>query len=189
MKKTNEIKKIFCILGYTASGKDSIITEVSKQLSLPILVSHTSRPMREGEVEGITYKYVDNEFFNNNNFLEKREYSTEYGIWKYGLHEDELKDKPYSLFIVDSTGYKELQNKLGEDKLISIFIETDINILKERQAQRGDCPKEFSRRINDDIRRFTGFTSDYIVYNNETLEKSIQSVKDIIVDVMMEECI
>lgn len=189
MDKFNQIKKIFCILGLTASGKDSITTEVSKQLNIPILVSHTSRPMRTGEIKDQTYHYVDNDFFDKNTFLEHREYNTEYGIWKYGLHENELKDKPYSLFIVDSIGYNELANKLGKDKLISIFIEVDENILRERHSKRGDCEKEFTRRIQDDIRRFKGFISDYIIYNNESLEKSVQSVKDIIIEEIMEDCI
>ena len=67
------------------------------ELNIPILVSHTTRPPRDGEVNGISYHFVDDDFFNENEFLEQRLYNTEYGIWKYGLHYSELKNKPYAL--------------------------------------------------------------------------------------------
>ena len=185
--KFNNVKKIFCICGFSSSGKDSITTRVSSELNTPILISHTTRPMRENEVDNETYHFVDNDFFkkNTNNFLEQRHYNTVYGVWHYGLHEDELQDKPYSLFIVDRQGFEELQEKIGEDKLISIFIEVSEGTLRERHSLRGDCPKEFERRFKDDKERFNGYISDYIVYN-DILENSINKVKRIIIEEMAE---
>lgn len=182
-----ETKKIFAIQGFTSSGKDSITSRVSKELNLPILVSYTSRPPRQGEVNGVSYHFVDNDLFDNesDSFLEQRLYNTEYGVWKYGLHEDELKDKPYSLFIVDRQGFEELQEKIGEDKLISIFIEVSEESLRQRHQLRGDCPKEFERRFEDDKKRFKGYISDYVIYN-DILEDAINKVKKIIVEEMAE---
>ena len=48
----NTLKKIFAIQGFTSSGKDSITSRVSKELNIPILVSHTTRPPRTGEING-----------------------------------------------------------------------------------------------------------------------------------------
>ena len=182
----DDIKKIYCIQGLTSSGKTTITERVSKELNIPVLISHTTRPIREGiEENGKTYHFVDNNFFNENEFLEQRHYNTEYGVWKYGLHISELENKPYSLFIVDRQGYKELQNKLGEDKLVSIFIEVSEEELKRRNKLRGDCPKEFSRRLKSDIEEFKGYISDYIVYNNN-LEDAVKKVKEIIIGEMSE---
>ena len=180
----DDIKKVYCIQGLTSSGKTTITERVSKELNIPVLISHTTRPIREGiEENGKTYHFVDNDFFNENEFLEQRHYNTEYGVWKYGLHISELENKPYSLFIVDRQGYKELQNKLGEDKLVSIFIEVSEEELKRRNKLRGDCPKEFSRRLKSDIEEFKGYISDYIVYN-DNLEDAVKKVKEIIIDEM-----
>lgn len=177
----DDIKKIYCIQGLTSSGKTTITERVSKELNIPVLISHTTRPIREGiEENGKTYHFVDNNFFNENEFLEQRHYNTEYGVWKYGLHISELQNKPYSLFIVDRQGYEELQDKLGEDKLVSIFIEVSEEELKRRNKLRGDCPKEFSRRLKSDIEEFKGHISDYIVYNNN-LEDAVKKVKEIII--------
>lgn len=182
----DDIKKIYCIQGLTSSGKTTITERVSKELNIPVLISHTTRPIREGiEENGKTYHFVDNDFFNENEFLEQRHYNTEYGVWKYGLHISELQNKPYSLFIVDRQGYEELQDKLGEDKLVSIFIEVSEEELKRRNKLRGDCPKEFSRRLKSDIEEFKGHISDHIVYNNN-LEDAVKKVKEIIIDEMSE---
>lgn len=181
----DDIKKIFAIQGFTSVGKDSIANRVSKELNIPILVSHTTRPPRDGEINGVSYHFVDDKFFNENEFLEQRHYNTEYGVWKYGLHISELENKPYSLFIVDRQGYEELQNQLGEDKLVSIFIEVSEEELRERNELRGDCKKEFERRLEDDKKRFDGYLSDYVVYNND-LENAIEKAKLIIIDEMSE---
>lgn len=182
----DDIKKIYCIQGLTSSGKTTITERVSKELNIPVLISHTTRPIREGiEENGKTYHFVDNDFFNENEFLEQRHYNTEYGVWKYGLHISELENKPYSLFIVDRQGYEELQDKLGEDKLVSIFIEVSEEELKRRNKLRGDCPKEFSRRLKSDIEEFKGHISDYIVYN-DNLEDTVKKVKEIIIGEMSE---
>ena len=175
----NTLKKIFAIRGFTSSGKDTIAKRISKELNIPILVSHTTRPPRNEEINRISYHFVNDNFFDENEFLEERLYNTEYGVWKYGLHQSELEDKPYSLFIVDRQGYEELQEKLGEDKLISIFIEVSEEDLRERHRLRGDCPKEFERRLNTDKIQFRNYLSDYIVYNNN-LDIATEKICDII---------
>lgn len=177
--------KIFCICGYSASGKDSLTNRVSKELNIPTLVSHTSRPMREGEKEGLSYYFTDNRFFekHEDEFIEQRKYETTHGLWRYGLHKSELDNITNGLFIVDRQGYEEMCNKLGEENVISIFIEVPEKELRHRQVIRGDDVKEFNRRYKDDIKRFKGFISDYIVYNGN-FETALQELKCIISDEM-----
>ena len=164
---------------------DKSVTEknqVSGYKGLNYLTDELGIPVHEAESYFLTDEKTQ-KFFNENEFLEQRHYNTEYGVWKYGLHISELENKPYSLFIVDRQGYKELQNKLGEDKLVSIFIEVSEEELKRRNKLRGDCPKEFSRRLKSDIEEFKGYISDYIVYN-DNLEDAVKKVKEIITDEM-----
>lgn len=180
-----DIKKIYCIQGFSSSGKDSLTNRVSKELNIPILISHTTRPPRKGEMDGETYYFVDNDYFINNesNFLEQRHYNTVNGLWRYGLHKSELINKDYALFIVDRQGFEELSEIIDEDKLISIFIEVSEDELRRRQLLRGDDILEFERRLEDDKKRFEGYLSDYVVYN-DNFEKAIEKLKNIIIDEM-----
>lgn len=49
--------EIFCILGKSASGKDSIYKKLLEDptLDLTPVIPYTTRPMREGEREGVDY--------------------------------------------------------------------------------------------------------------------------------------
>lgn len=185
--KWNKLKdyheKTICILGFSSSGKDTISQAVSNDTGIPILISHTTRPPRnQKEIDEKTYYFVDEKFFaDESKFIEMRKYNTEFGIWKYGLTSEELAKNPLSLFIVDRQGYEELSEVVGEESLISIFINVDEKTLIERQAKRGDDSIEFERRLEDDKKRFKGFMSDYII-DNYDLDLAVQKIKKIIIE-------
>lgn len=178
-------KLIFCILGVTSSGKTTLSSEVSNRLGVPILTQCTSRPIREGESPD-AYKFVDNEYFDNNEFIEQREYLVANGdTWRYGLQTNNIDNYIYAMYVCDRNAYETLANKLGEDRVISIFIETDIEDIIKRQNLRGDSSKEFKRRLEDDINKFKGFISDYVVVNDD-LDLAIKKLQHIIAEEMVE---
>lgn len=49
--------KIFCLMGKSASGKDTIYSRLLKmpELTLKKVIPYTTRPMRQGEIDGDTY--------------------------------------------------------------------------------------------------------------------------------------
>ena len=53
--------KIFVIMGPSCSGKDTLFSEVSDYYlgKLKQIVLYTTRPMRTGEIDGITYHFID----------------------------------------------------------------------------------------------------------------------------------
>ena len=56
--------KIFYIMGKSASGKDTIYKElIEKMPKFHSIVPYTTRPMREGEKDGVEYFFVDQERF------------------------------------------------------------------------------------------------------------------------------
>ena len=54
MKKT----KIIAVVGPSGSGKTTAVEFASKALGIPVLVSYTTRPMREGEVNFKDHVFV-----------------------------------------------------------------------------------------------------------------------------------
>jgi len=90
---------IFCILGSSATGKDTILKKLLwtkfNGLYLNKLVPLTSRPPREGEVSGVDYKFLTKEYFeklirdNPPALMEYRSYkvktaNNESDTWYYG---------------------------------------------------------------------------------------------------------
>ena len=81
--------KIYCIMGKSSSGKDSIYKMLmqDEELSLKKVIPYTTRPMRAGEREGVEYFFCSEEqlaaFEEAGKVIELRAYQTVHGIWKY----------------------------------------------------------------------------------------------------------
>ena len=195
MSRNVKAKKIFALLGYSSVGKDTILKQVLKDMDdVKPIISTTTRPMRKGETEGIEYYFIDDtEFFRRGtDFVEQRIYHTkvkENGVeknatWRYGIERMELEKDDYLIVIVDSIGYKELKNYVGNTKIVPIFISAPQEELKARALARGDLEAEVDRRLKDDYERFLPFrikTVYHEVKNGEgRLNEAVKEVESII---------
>ena len=125
--------KIFFILGKSSSGKDTIFQKIKEnnELGLKTVVGYTTRPMRENEVDGEEYFFVDRdrleELKNDDKVIESRDYNTVHGIWSYFTVDDgqiDLDQDDY-LYIGTLESYEQVRNFYGEDKVIPLFIEVE----------------------------------------------------------------
>ena len=87
------MSKIFYLMGKSASGKDTIYKNVNEQMpELKTIVIYTTRPIREGELNGREYHFVDDdklkELQEAGKVIELREYNTVHGIWKHFTADD-----------------------------------------------------------------------------------------------------
>ena len=195
MARNVKAKKIFCLMGFSSVGKDTILKQVLKDMdNVKPIISTTTRPMRKGETEGVEYYFIDDvEFFRRGtDFVEQRIYNTkvkENGVekdatWRYGIERMELEKDDYLIVIVDSVGYKELKNYVGNNKIVPIFISAPQEELKARALARGDLEAEVDRRLKDDYERFLPFrikTVYHEVKNGEgRLNEAVKEVESII---------
>ena len=195
MSRNVKAKKIFALLGYMGVGKDTILKQVLKDIDdVKPIISTTTRPMRKGETEGVEYYFIDDtEFFRRGtDFVEQRIYHTkvkENGVekdatWRYGIERMELEKDDYLIVIVDSVGYKELKNYVGNNKIVPIFISAPQEELKARALARGDLEAEVDRRLKDDYERFMDFRVRTVYHEvkntNGRLEEAIKEVENII---------
>ena len=195
MSRNVKAKKIFALLGYMGVGKDTILKQVLKDMDdVKPIISTTTRPMRKGETEGVEYYFIDDtEFFRRGtDFVEQRIYHTkvkENGVeknatWRYGIERMELEKDDYLIVIVDSVGYKELKNYVGNNKIVPIFISAPQEELKARALARGDLEAEVDRRLKDDYERFRDFRVRTVYHEvkntNGRLEEAIKEVEGII---------
>ena len=124
---------MFFILGKSSSGKDTIFQKIKEnnELGLKTVVGYTTRPMRENEVDGEEYFFVDRdrleELKNDDKVIESRDYNTVHGIWSYFTVDDgqiDLDQDDY-LYIGTLESYEQVRNFYGEDKVIPIYIEVE----------------------------------------------------------------
>ena len=84
---------IYYLFGKSASGKDTIYKRLKElKPEWKEVTPYTTRPIREGETEGVEYHFVSNEqmdqFKRDGKIIEERVYQTVYGPWRYGTVDD-----------------------------------------------------------------------------------------------------
>lgn len=176
------MNNILVLTGYCAAGKDTVQNILVDRFGYTPLVSTTTRPIRNGEVEDVNYHFVSDEYFKkqiqDNNLIEYREYHTEIDntpqIWYYGVEKKEIEQKPENskiVVVLDSTGYKEFVKTYGREQITLIWVDADLKLRKLRCKKRGDYnQQEFKKRLSDDIKRFKGIANeaDIVIDNNLT---------------------
>lgn len=159
--------KIFCFMGKSSSGKDTIFSIISGSFkNVKEIVPFTTRPIREGETEGKEYHFVTEEEFEkmvyDNLVVEFRRYNTQHGIWTYFTASKNI-DLENNNYIVINTldGYNSLKQYYGDDVVIPIYIEVkDDGVRLTRALEREkkqDIPKyeEMCRRFLEDQKDFS----------------------------------
>ena len=157
--------KIYCVMGKSSSGKDSIYRRIMQQGNPALLriVPYTTRPRREGETDGREYVFTDEthvqQLESAGKVIELRAYHTVYGIWKYFTVDDgriDLSAHSY-LYIVTLEGYQKIQRYFGSSQVVPIYIEVEDGqgAAAENSAVRGNVPqiscgcRRFFRRKTD----------------------------------------
>lgn len=159
------------ILGKTASGKDTIVRKLCEK-GFKKVVTYTTRPMRKGEKEGVTYHYISEKEFKqkifDGFFAEWKVYSTVAGDWYYGVSKESLENMDdKSVIILTPQGYMDICREL-KHHLKSIYISADIETIEQRLKLRGDDEKEARRRIEKDNKdfEFVDLCVDVVIENN-----------------------
>ena len=148
------ISKKIVILGKSASGKDHLINYLEKR-GLKRNISYTTRPMRIGEKDGVTYKFVTTEEFEH--MIEKDvliEYH-KFNNWYYGNTTRDF-DKS-DVCIKTVYGLNQISSR--RDECFVIYIDIDKDIRKKRLLERKDSNDSIERRIEADEEDFKDFTN------------------------------
>ena len=138
------------------------------------IVRYTTRPIRKGEKQGVTYHFIsDKEFkqkIEEGFFAEYQSYNTEFGVWYYGTSLEDLHNaNDKSVIILEPQSYRDIKDELSDKNITCIYIYANNSTIKKRLEKRGDNPNEVIRRMESDNEDFKGFENevDRIVYNND----------------------
>ncbi|NLL75683.1 MAG: guanylate kinase [Clostridiales bacterium] len=136
--------KFICFMGKSSTGKDTIFQRLleDKELGLLTLVPYTTRPIRDGEVNGVEYFFTDEEGYlelaESGKIIEERIYDTYYGPWRYFTVDDGRIDLEHKSYAVIGTleAYSKLCDFFGKDKVVPILIEVDDGVRLQRAFDR-----------------------------------------------------
>lgn len=181
--------KIFYIMGKSSSGKDSIFKEIKKRMpELKDIVLYTTRPIREGEQEGVEYHFVDETVLHKMEekgcVIEQRAYHTKCGVWKYFTADDGQVDMERDNYLVIGTleSYEAMKDYYGEKKVVSLYVEVEDGVRLSRALEREQ--KQAEPKYAEMCRRFLADSEDF---SEENLKRA--GIKNRFANIDFESCV
>ena len=159
--------RIYYIIGKSSAGKDTIYKKLLAKYPdrLHSVVMYTTRPMREGETDRVTYNFVTEEEFvklrDQGLIIEERSYETVHGLWRYFTVKDEQIDLDRGDYLISGVlkSYESTRDYFGEDAVLPIYIEVEDGERLTRALEREKKPG--NRRYAEMCRRFLSDTEDF----------------------------
>lgn len=189
------MSKIFIVMGKSATGKDTIFKRLKETegLHLKTVVNYTTRPIREGEKNGVEYFFVDDnrlkDMKERDKVIEHRSYNTIHGVWNYFTVDDGQIDLLQSHYLMIGTleSYAQIRRYYGIENVYPIYIEVEDRIRIRRaltREQKQKIPKfaELCRRYLADEEDFSEKNIEALgivkKYNNIDINICIQQIID-----------
>lgn len=170
--------KVFLIIGKSFSGKNTLLNYILDDLeyckinNIHKLVKYTTRLKRPGEIDGIDYHFIDNDYyekeFKNNKNAITTSFLSEFGVLHYITDFSKLDESCNYIVDGDPESIQPYREILG-DNLCVIWLMPPDWILFERFYKRNDNTeysdkkyKEIQRRYVDDLIKFSKEANDFI---------------------------
>lgn len=158
--------KIYYMMGKSSSGKDTLFKEIKKRIpELRTVTLYTTRPVREGEKNGIEYFFVTADtldiYMQEGKVVELRTYNTIHGAWKYATIDDGQVDFGICDYLMMGTlqSYEKIREYYGEENVVPVYVEVEDG---ERLARALAREREQEHpRYAELCRRFLADTEDF----------------------------
>lgn len=166
------MRKLIVLVGESASGKSSIEKELIDFGYNPI-ISYTTRPAREGEVDGVDYHFITDKEFNSmkekGEFAEVGKYNDGfYGTVKTDYLKSTSNDVCDKVVVLTPHGLRQIK-KIYKSDIVSFHIKVPRRDRLVKMLQRGDNIEECFRRSTSDVGQFDGIEDDvdFVIDNDK----------------------
>lgn len=163
-------------------------------MKFKLIVSYTTRPMRDYETNGIQHKFISDQHAESILMNCKPAAYTEIGRYKYFVLADQLIDKSNNLYIIDPKGFNYLRKNYKDIRnFIVIYVKATNDTRNKRAESRpGYNEAIYKERVRAENSQFTCFEDDidimniakqqvYIVFNDsDNIEDTMKQVDKIL---------
>lgn len=184
------VGSLFLISAPSGAGKTSLVDALIKAANnsdsekLCVSISHTTRPMRPGELDAVNYHFVSSKVFaqmvENKEFLEHAEvFGNNYGTSKAWVNQ-RLQQSCDVILEIDWQGADQVKQIMPE--AVSIFIlPPSLEALRARLTSRGqDDLSVIEKRMAEAVSELSHFAqADYLLIN-DNFEAALDGLMDII---------
>ena len=150
------VKDMVVIVGQSGSGKTTLAKALENN-GYKRIVTYTTRPMRDGEVNGVDYHFITMEEFKKkfceDFFAEITTYQANFGGCAYGSAMEDYNKPGKHVMVLNPEGVMALNTDIR-----LVYLDHTKNVLAKRVKGRGDALDEFYRRYDEDAHKFFNMT-------------------------------
>lgn len=188
---------LFCLMGKSSSGKDTLYRKILQDGSLPLLriVPYTTRPARFGEADGVEYYFTDEEQLAKlqraGKVIELRAYHTVHGVWKYFTVDDGQIDLGHQNYLMIATleAYVDIRAYFGTASVVPLYVEVEDGVRLQRALEREQ--QQIEPKYAELCRRYLADEDDFseekiraagilVRFRNDRMEEACSRIKDYI---------
>ena len=164
---------LYTISAPSGCGKTSLVKALLERMSgIGVSVSHTTRDMRPGEVDGVDYHFIDTDKFlqmiHAGDFLEHAQVFRNYYGTSQGSVEAMLNNDQDVILEIDWQGMQQVQ-KLRPDSVAITILPPSLAALQSRlQGRDSDTDEEIAHRMSQAREEMSHFAEcDFLVINDD----------------------
>ena len=168
------MSNIIYIMGKSASGKDTIYKKIKEKMKIKTYILYTTRPIREGEQDGVDYYYVSEEqmakLAEEGRVIESRTYQTIKGPWTYATIQDEQLAQSGDIITVGTLESYQKIKDYYKDKSETQVLPVYITIYEEERMHRALNREAIQEKPNyEEVKR--RMLADNIDFSEENLKQ------------------
>ena len=177
---------LFTISAPSGAGKTSLVRALLQQRaeSVAVCVSHTTRPMRPGDIDGSDYHFIEAGRFqamvDHDEFLEHAQvFDNHYGTARASV-EALLDSGKHVILEIDWQGARQVKAKMADT--VSIFIlPPSREELEQRLRDRAtDDENTIARRMRDADREMSHYNDAQFLVINDNFDRAVHDLDAII---------
>ncbi len=178
--------QLFILSAPSGAGKTTVVKQLMLEIdNLVFSVSHTTRPPREGEIDGVSYYFIDKEEFqamiDRDEFLEYAEVHGNY----YGTSKKAVYDKVAAGFDIildiDVQGTRILVHEKQVQGVTVFLAPPDVKELEKRLKSRGtDDAATIATRLENAKEEMRALDEYEYLIVNDTIADAVSMLKAVV---------
>lgn len=176
---------LYTVSAPSGAGKTSLVNALLERCpGLRVSVSHTTRPMRPGEVNGINYHFVDEAVFaamlERNEFLEHaRVFGNLYGTSRLWV-EEQLAAGIDVILEIDWQGARQIKHLMPATRAVFI-LPPSRRTLRQRLTSRGqDDDAVIEARMAEAVEEMSHYVEGDFLVINEEFDRALEELQAIV---------
>lgn len=151
--------KVIAIYGKSASGKDTLLHMIMNNTALHEIVSCTTRPPREGEVDGVNYFFMTLEEFAHKDCMGEMLEVSHFRDWYYGTAIDGLDVDKINVGVFNPEGIASLMRD-DRIELYAVLVQASDKCRLIRSLKR-----EVNPDVDEIVRRYLADKEDFELFS------------------------